>query len=170
MANILDGKLLSQTIRQELSKTLEYMDKQDKADAEEDTDAPDYDAKLEALLSVVRGELPVHIHAHRADDIATGIRIAKEFGVKLTLEHCTEGHLIPELLRQEGAAVGIRLSSANRRRVIRNRQQTQSLLQNLQRKWWRRILASSTLRLRSRRIIRGLRRRRFLSMRLKAAV
>ena len=66
--------------------------------------------------------------------------------------------------RQEGAAVGIRLSSANRRRVIRNRQQT------LQRKWWRRILASSTLRLRSRRIIRGLRRRRFLSMRLKAAV
>ena len=72
--------------------------------------------------------------------------------------------------RQEGAAVGIRLSSANRRRVIRNRQQTQSLLQNLQRKWWRRILASSTLRLRSRRIIRGLRRRRFLSMRLKAAV
>ena len=79
--------------------------------------------------------------------------------------------------QQEGAAVGIRLSSANlrlssanRRRVIRNRQQTQSLLQTLQRKWWRRILASSTLRLRSRRIIRGLRRRRFLSMRLKPAV
>ena len=56
------------------------------------------------------------------------------------------------------------------RQQTRNRQQTQSLLQNLQRKWWRRILASSTLRLRSRRIIRGMRRRRFLSMRLKAAV
>ena len=55
------------------------------------------------------------------------------------------------------SSANLRLSSANRRRVIRNRQQTQSLLQNLQRKWWRRILASSTLRLRSRRIIRGLR-------------
>lgn len=45
-------------IRQELSKTLEYMDKQDKADAEEDTDAPDYDAKLEALIPVLRGSCP----------------------------------------------------------------------------------------------------------------
>ena len=92
-------------IRQELSKTLEYMDKQDKADAEEDTDAPDYDAKLEALIPVLRGELPVHIHAHRADDIATGIRIAKEFNLKCVIVHGTEAHLIPELLEQEGVPV-----------------------------------------------------------------
>ena len=92
-------------IRQELSKTLEYMDKQDKADAEEDTDAPDYDAKLEALIPVLRGELPVHIHAHRADDIATGIRICKEFHLRYVIVHGTEGHLIPDLLAEEGAGV-----------------------------------------------------------------
>ena len=79
--------------------------------------------------------------------------------------------------RQEGAAVGIRLSSANlrlssanRRRVIRNRQQTQSLLQNLQRKWWRRISASLTPRLRSRRTIRRQRMALVLSTRIKAAL
>ena len=92
-------------IRQELSKTLEYMDKQDKADAEEDTDAPDYDAKLEALIPVLRGELPVHIHAHRADDIATAVRICREFGLKYVIVHGTEGHLLPELLAAEGAGV-----------------------------------------------------------------
>lgn len=92
-------------IRQELSKTLEYMDKQDKADAEEDTDAPDYDAKLEALIPVLRGELPIHIHAHRADDIATAVRICREFGLKYVIVHGTEGHLLPELLAAEGAGV-----------------------------------------------------------------
>ncbi|MGF0007574.1 amidohydrolase [Eubacteriales bacterium SGI.150] len=92
-------------IRQELSKTLEYMDKQDKADAEEDTDAPDYDAKLEALIPVLRGELPVHIHAHRADDIATAVRICREFGLKYVIVHGTEGHLLPELLAAEGVGV-----------------------------------------------------------------
>ena len=92
-------------IRQELSKTLEYMDKQDKADAEEDTDAPDYDAKLEALIPVLLGELPVHIHAHRADDIATAVRICREFGLKYVIVHGTEGHLLPELLAAEGAGV-----------------------------------------------------------------
>ena len=92
-------------IRQELSKTLEYMDKQDKADAEEDTDAPDYDAKLEAMIPVLRGELPVHIHAHRADDIATAVRICREFGLKYVIVHGTEGHLLPELLAAEGAGV-----------------------------------------------------------------
>ena len=66
-------------IRENLRKAVEYGEKLDKAARDEDADPPDYDAKLEALLPVVRGELPVHIHAHRADDIATGIRIAKEF-------------------------------------------------------------------------------------------
>ncbi|MEG2120374.1 MAG: amidohydrolase, partial [Pseudoflavonifractor sp.] len=66
-------------IRENLSKTLEYMDRQHKADIDPDVDAPDFDAKLEALIPVLRGELPVHCHAHRADDIATAVRIAKEF-------------------------------------------------------------------------------------------
>ena len=87
-------------IRENLRKAVEYGEKMDRAAQDEDTDPPDYDAKLEALLPVVRGKLPVHIHAHRADDIATGVRIAKEFGLRCVIVHGTEGHLIPDLLAQ----------------------------------------------------------------------
>ena len=92
-------------IRENLAKAVEYAEKMDRAEEDEDEEKPDYDAKLEALLPVVRGELPVHIHAHRADDIATGIRIAKEFGLKCVIVHGTEGHLIPDLLAQEDIPV-----------------------------------------------------------------
>ena len=92
-------------IRENLRKALEYGEKLEKAEADEEEDKPEYDAKLEALLPVVRGELPVHIHAHRADDIATGVRIAKEFGLKCVIVHGTEAHRIPELLEQEEVPV-----------------------------------------------------------------
>lgn len=92
-------------IRENLFKAKEYAEKLDRAAEDEEEEKPDYDAKLEALLPVIRGELPVHIHAHRADDIATGIRICKEFGLKYVIVHGTEGYLISELLAQEGAAV-----------------------------------------------------------------
>lgn len=92
-------------IRENLFKAKEYAEKLDRAAEDEDEEKPDYDAKLEALLPVIRGELPVHIHAHRADDIATGIRISKEFGLKYVIVHGTEGYLISDLLAQEGAAV-----------------------------------------------------------------
>jgi len=92
-------------IRENLAKAQEYRDKLNRAEEDEEADKPDYDARLEALLPVVRGELPVHIHAHRADDIATGIRIAKEFGLKCVIVHGTEAHLIPELLVQEEVPV-----------------------------------------------------------------
>ena len=88
-------------IRENLRKAVEYGEKMDRAAQDEDADPPDYDAKLEALLPVVRGELPVHIHAHRADDIATGVRIAREFGLRCVIVHGTEGHLIPDLLAWE---------------------------------------------------------------------
>ena len=92
-------------IRENLRKAVEYGEKMDRAAQDEDADPPDYDAKLEALLPVVRGELPVHIHAHRADDIATGVRIAREFQLKCVIVHGTEGHLLPELLAQAGIPV-----------------------------------------------------------------
>ncbi len=63
---------------------------------------PEFDAKCHALLPLMRREIPLKAHAHRADDILTSIRIAKEFNVKLTLDHCTEGHLIAEDLAKEG--------------------------------------------------------------------
>lgn len=60
------------------------------------------------MLPVIRKEMPLKAHAHRADDIFTAIRIAKEFDVKLTLEHVTDGSLIAEELAKDGypCAVG----------------------------------------------------------------
>ncbi len=59
------------------------------------------------MLPVIRGELPLKAHAHRADDIFTAIRIAKEFGVGLTIEHCTDGALIADELAKEGFPVAV---------------------------------------------------------------
>ena len=89
-------------IRENLAKAVEYRDKLERAAADPDEEKPEFDAKLEALLPVVRRELPVHIHAHRADDIATGIRICKEFGLEYVIVHGTEGHLIANELAREG--------------------------------------------------------------------
>ena len=63
---------------------------------------PKFDFKLEAMLPVMKKEIPLKAHAHRADDIFTSIRIAKEFDLKLTLDHCTEGALIADDLAKEG--------------------------------------------------------------------
>ena len=63
---------------------------------------PSFDMKLEAMIPVIKGEIPLKAHAHRADDILTSIRIAKEFGVKLTLDHCTDGVVIADELAKEG--------------------------------------------------------------------
>lgn len=82
-------------LRELLFKAREYQ--QSKDSGKETT----YDKKLEAMLPVMRGEIPLKCHAHRADDIFTSIRIAKEFGVKLTLDHCTEGALIADELAEE---------------------------------------------------------------------
>ena len=62
---------------------------------------PKFDMKLEAMLPVMRKQIPLKAHAHRADDILTAVRIAKEFDLKLTLDHCTEGALIADELAEE---------------------------------------------------------------------
>ena len=59
---------------------------------------PKRDLGLETLIKVINREIPIHAHAHRADDIATVIRIAKEFDIDVVLIHCTEGHKIPKLI------------------------------------------------------------------------
>jgi imidazolonepropionase-like amidohydrolase len=66
---------------------------------------PAFDFKLEAMLPVMSGEIPLKAHAHRADDIFTAIRIAKEFGLKMTIDHCTDGALIADELAKEGYPV-----------------------------------------------------------------
>ena len=88
-------------LRETLAMAAEYNQKKEAA-KEDSSKMPGYDMKLEAMIPVIKGEIPLKAHAHRADDIFTSIRIAKEFNVKLTLEHCTEGHLIAGDLAKEG--------------------------------------------------------------------
>ena len=89
-----------------LFQTQEYIARKDAA-GDDVLRRPKFDMKLEALEPVVRGELPLKAHAHRADDICTAIRIAKEFNLKLTIEHCTEGHLIVDQLVKAGCPVAV---------------------------------------------------------------
>ena len=83
-------------LRAFLYKAKKYYE--DKRDGKE----PSFDLKLEAMIPVMSGEIPLKAHAHRADDIFTAIRIAKEFDLKLTLDHCTDGALIADELAAEG--------------------------------------------------------------------
>ncbi len=92
-------------IRENLSKAQEYQAKQAKAQDDPDTDSPDFDPKLEALLPVLRGILPAHFHAHRADDIATAVRISREFGLNFAIVHGTEGYKVAPLLASAGVPV-----------------------------------------------------------------
>ncbi|NLO81643.1 MAG: amidohydrolase [Clostridiales bacterium] len=66
---------------------------------------PERDLRMEILVRVLDRELPLKVHAHRADDILTAIRIAKEFNIDITLDHCTEGHKIADFLLEENARV-----------------------------------------------------------------
>ena len=106
-------------LRETLFKAREYMEKLDAA-GDDASKRPGFDIKYEALLPVLRGEIPLKAHAHRADDICTAIRIAKEFGVKLTIEHCTEGHLIVDELVRAGypVAIGPSLTSASKSELL----------------------------------------------------
>lgn len=76
-------------------------------DAEMLKNLPAYDEKLEALIPVIRKEIPLKAHAHRADDICTAIRIAKEFDLDLRIDHTTDGALIAEDLAKEGFPVAV---------------------------------------------------------------
>lgn len=93
-------------LREMLFQAMEYRDKLISA-GDDLSKKPAFNMKLEALLPVLNREIPLKAHAHRADDIFTAIRIAKEFNVKLTIEHCTEGHLIVEELAKENIPVAV---------------------------------------------------------------
>lgn len=80
-------------------------------------DSPERDLKMESLTRVLRREIPLRVHAHRADDIMTAVRIAEEFGVKLIIEHCTEGHLVARQLAEKGVPAVIGPIITNRAKV-----------------------------------------------------
>ncbi len=98
-------------LRELLFKTRRYM---------EDKEAgknPAFDMKLEAMIPVLKKEIPLKAHAHRADDIFTAIRVAKEFGVGLTLDHCTDGSLIADELAKEGLPVFVGPSLGSKSKI-----------------------------------------------------
>ena len=95
---------IASLFRSTMTDAIEYQ----KGMAKEE-DKPDRDIAMEALLPVINGELTVKIHAHRADDILTALRLAKEFNLKVTIDHCTEGYLITDVLKdrliEQGAGI-----------------------------------------------------------------
>ena len=87
---------ISALLRETLEKTKEYLAKKE---AGKDVA---YDQKLEAMIPVVKRELPLKCHAHRADDILTAIRIAKEENIKITLDHVTDARCILPQIKESG--------------------------------------------------------------------
>ncbi|HHW98171.1 MAG TPA: amidohydrolase, partial [Firmicutes bacterium] len=93
-------------MREALLKAKQYLAKLEAAKSEKDK--PKFDKQSEALLPVMRGELPLMIHCHRSDDIVTAVRICEEFGVRYVLEHVTDGFLLVDFLKERNihCAVG----------------------------------------------------------------
>ncbi|MEW6723868.1 MAG: amidohydrolase [Bacillota bacterium] len=102
-------------MREALLKGQAYLKKLEKAQDDPDK-LPDRDLRMEAIARVLRKEIPLRTHAHRADDIITALRIAEEFDIDLTIEHCTEGHKVAgELARRNiKVVVGPTLSSRSK--------------------------------------------------------
>ncbi len=103
-------------LRQALADARTYKDKIEQGESEPDK-LPERDLGLEVLVKVINREIPLRAHAHRADDIMTAIRIAREFNVDLVIEHCTEGHKIAEELAELGYPAVVGPLLANRSKV-----------------------------------------------------
>lgn len=101
-------------IREELTKGQQYW-KEKKAAAKK-KEPWKQEFRKECWIPVFEKEIPLKCHVHRTDDIMTAIRIAKEFDVNLTLDHCSEGHLIAEEIKAAGfpAIVGPDLASRSK--------------------------------------------------------
>lgn len=108
-------------LRKELYEAKAYCGARRAAQEEEQPEAVQaqnfqMDFTKECWVPVFEGKIPLKAHVHRADDILTAIRIAKEFGLSMTLDHCSEGHLIAEELKEAGypAIVGPDFASRNK--------------------------------------------------------
>ena len=101
-------------LRRELFEARQYFRQKENAERNGEFFAEDF--TKECWKPVLDNKIPLKAHAHRVDDIFTAIRIAKEFGLSMTLDHCSEGHLIAEELTQAGfpAIVGPDLTSRNK--------------------------------------------------------
>ena len=116
-------------MRQILFEARDYMMRKEAA-GDDITKMPKFDMKMEALIPVMKREIPLKAHAHRSDDIMTAIRIAKEFNLRITIEHCTEGHLIVDELKAAGVpvAVGPTLTNASKLELLNKSWTTPGIL------------------------------------------
>lgn len=103
-------------MREALLKAKQYMAKQEKANGDQEK-APAFDLGLENICKVLRKEIPLRVHAHRADDMMTAIRIAEEFDINITIEHATEAHKIPEELAKRNIPIIVGPSLTARSKV-----------------------------------------------------
>jgi imidazolonepropionase-like amidohydrolase len=101
-------------LRKELFQAVQY--KKKKEDAQKNNESFEEDFELEPWIPVLNKEIPLKTHVHRTDDILTAIRIAKEFDVNMTLDHCTDGHIIAEEIKESGfdALLGPNLASRDK--------------------------------------------------------
>lgn len=114
-------------LREALVKAQNYIEKMEKAKEKavkgENAGPPDRDLKMEALAKVLKREMKARIHAHRADDIMTAIRVAEEFNLDYVIEHCTEGYKIADILaaKKVRATIGPLLMSRGKMEIIDTR-------------------------------------------------
>ena len=120
---------IASKLRETLKRARDYMERKEMA-GEDISKRPVYDPKLEALIPVLKKEIPLKAHAHRADDIFSAIRVAKECDVRLTLEHVTDGSLIAEELAEENypVAVGPTFGHATKLELINKSFETPGIL------------------------------------------
>lgn len=103
-------------LRENLVKAQNYLAKIEQAQKDPDK-LVERDLKMEVFVRVLKREIPVRAHAHRADDIMTALRIAKEFNLDISIEHCTEGHKITEELKEAGVWALVGPTISNRSKV-----------------------------------------------------
>jgi imidazolonepropionase-like amidohydrolase len=103
-------------LREALVKAQNYVRKIEKANGDPDK-LPDRDLKLDSIARVIRKEIPLRTHCHRADDIMTALRIAHEFDINMTIEHTTEGHKIADKLAELGVLCAVGPSFGSRSKV-----------------------------------------------------
>ncbi|TFB13370.1 amidohydrolase [Filobacillus milosensis] len=97
-------------LRQKLIEAQNYLEAREKGEKQRNIE-------LENIGKVLTHEIPLRVHAHRAEDITTVLRIKKEFGIDVSIEHCTEGHLIPEYIAKHDVSVAVGPTMGSRSKV-----------------------------------------------------
>ena len=98
---------ITSIIREQLYKAKRYLEEMEKYenDTEGECDPPEYDIKNEAMMAVIKREIPAHFHAHRADDICTALRLFKEFNLDGVIVHGTEAYLVADAIKKANIPV-----------------------------------------------------------------